>query len=80
MNLRSNPIKIVELLGLYVNGSKQNFVPILQIIDTEEHNDFCSAVIFCHVSEITIYGALRIVSSQNKQRIKAVGIYGDSLF
>lgn len=70
----------MELLALYVNGRKHNFVPTLQIIDTKEHNDFCSAVIFCHVSEITIYGALRIVSFQNKQRIKVVGIHSDPLF
>lgn len=69
----------MELLGIYVNGRKQNFVPTLQIIDTKEHNDFCSAAIFCHVSEITIYGALRIVSFQTKQRINVVGIYSDPL-
>ena len=70
----------MELLGIYVNGRKQNFVPTLQIIDTNEHNDFYSVVMFCHVSEITIYGALRIVSFQNKQRIKVVGIHSDPLF
>lgn len=71
------PLNAVELLGISVNGKKQNFVPTLQIIDTKEHNDF---YIFCHVSEITIYGALRTVSFQNKQTIKVVGIHSDPLF
>lgn len=44
---------MVKLLGIYVNGRKQDFVLTLQI-DTNEHNDFYSSVIFCHVSEITI--------------------------
>lgn len=68
----------MESLGIYVNGIKQNVVPTLQIIDTKER-DFCSAVIFCHVSEITIYDALIIVSFQSKQRIKVVGTHSDPL-
>lgn len=41
---------------------KRIFFPAFQIIGTKKHNDFCGAVIFCHVNEITIYGTLRIVS------------------
>lgn len=41
---------------------KKEFFPTFQIIGPKKYNDFCGAVIFCHVNEITIYGTLRIVS------------------
>lgn len=56
------------------------FFHTFQIIGTKKHNDFCGAVIFCHVNEITIYCTLRRISFLNKQRIKVAGIHSDPFF